>query len=395
MGKRTTRLFQFSLGVAFTGVAGCGSADSGALFTSSGRGTSLGSGGAWSGGVGGFVGLPPSAGGSSPIAAGGFSVSNGGSGRGANVGAGGSAVRSTGGAHAVDAGADAGDPLSGLPPALRELAKCSFTGTWATFVRVPVTWPGAPFVLNAGQGEVKQWTISHRVQDSLLNLHETVIACSIFLPDLTGSVLTSNQKFGIRFPDELFDKGKAPPYPFKTTVTLVGNVPQWTTEPVATLTGLSLPNPASDPWPSPAVPADFRDDDMDGSPGATVLPVDPSVDATYNWPPVGLPTAFGQDYPRAKRISIIARSVAKLHGTVQSCDELQGAADIVVIGNQPAINSTVIGCVKTDGQTCSSSEASFVDQIRPQFAPSGPGTLISVRLPPNATCADARARFPN
>ena len=145
----------------------------------------------------------------------------------------------------ADAGVDAGDPFRNIPPELRELAKCNFTGTWATLVTIPVTWPGAPFVLNAGQGEVKQWTLSHRVQDSLLNLHETVAACSIFLPDLTGSVLTSNQKFGIRFPNELFDKGKAPPYPFKTTVTIVGTEPQWSTEPVVTLTGLSLPGPAA------------------------------------------------------------------------------------------------------------------------------------------------------
>lgn len=378
--------------IAISSAAGCGSSDSNALFARADPNQSGGPGGTFSWATsGGAAGRQPFV---SGAGAGGLVVMPSGTGGIANVGAGGGGGAGVGATPQVDGGIDAGNPLNGLPPQLQELAKCNFTGTWATFVSVPVSWPGAPFVLVAGQGQVKQWTLSHRVQDSLLNLHETVVGCSIFLPDLVGSILTSNQKFGIRFPNAVFDKTQTP-YLFKTTASLVGSEVQWSTEPVATLTGLSLPGPATDAWPSPAVASTFRDDDMDGNPGVTVIPVDPSADPSYNWPPVGLPQYLGQDYPRAKSIFIVARSVAALHGTVTSCDELHGAAEIKVIGSQPAINSTVVGCVRTDGQTCVQSEADFLNQNRPQFVPSGPGTLISVRLPDNATCADARARFPN
>lgn len=386
--------------VAVAGAAGCGSTDTSSLFGRSGPGDVLSSGGTFvTGGGGTYV---------SPFGSGGVSGSGGSGGSAAFAGAGGLSVispgagglggasgASAGGASAGAGGAvDAGDPLQNLPEPLRTLAKCSFTGTWATFVSVPVTWPQAPFVLYSGVGEVRQWTLSHRVQDSLLNIHETVSACAITLPDLSGAILSGNQKFGIRFPDAVFDNGVAPPYSFKTTASVVGTHVEWATEPVATLTGLSLPGPATDAWPSPANPSGFRDDDKDSYPAITVLPVDPSVDPSYNWPPVALPQILGADFKRASLIFIVSRSVAKLHGTVASCDELDGAAEIVTIAGTPSINSTVVGCVRTDGVMCVQSEADFLNQNRPQFVPSGPGTLVSVRLPDGATCADARARFP-
>lgn len=369
----------------------CGSADSSALFRRSGPDVS-GLGGQFAAGDGGASGaMSFGNGGTVVVSAGGF-TSAGGAG---TLGAGGLGAGGAGGPGGAG-GASAGGLGAGGdgPPGLAELAKCNFSGTWATFVRVPVKWPGAPFVLLEGTGEVKQWTISHRVQDSLLALHETVSACSIYLPDLTGSVLTSNQSFGIRFPNSLFDTSTAPPWPFNTTVQLVDGQAQWSTEAVATLTGVSLPSPATDAWPSPLSPSALRDDEGDGNPGVTVVPVDPATDSRYNFPPVGFPPLFGVDYPRAKLIFIASRSVVKLHGTVKSCDELNGAADIVVLGGTPSINSTVVGCVKTTGETCTADEAGFLDQNRPQFTPTGPGTLVSVRMPDSATCADVRARFP-
>jgi len=257
-----------------------------------------------------------------------------------------------------------------------------------------VSWPGAPFVLLQGSGTIKQWTLSHRVQDSLLALHESVVACSIFLPDLTGSVLTSNQKFGIRFPNSIFDSGTAPPWEFKTTASINGDQVLFQTEPIATLTGVTLTSPATDTWPAPPSGSELRDDDNDQNPGVTVMPVDPATDPSYNFPPVGLPQFLG-DYPRAGQIFIASRSVATLHGTVDSCDSLSGSVEIATLGGVPAINSSVVGCVRTDGQVCVASEASFLDQNRPQFVPSGAGTLKSVRMPDGATCADVRARFPN
>ncbi|HVU05640.1 MAG TPA: hypothetical protein VHE30_28020 [Polyangiaceae bacterium] len=390
MGLRSVlRVVGFAL--AALALPSCGGSDASSLFAGPPGAVGSGGGGWQPPGAGGSAGafgtggsfLPPNAGGS-------FGVGGSGSGgdvpgNGGDVGAGGTSP---------EAGADAGDPLGNLPPALRDIAKCSFTGTWGTFVTVPVNWPGAPFVLLEGQGTIMQWTLSHRVQDSLLELHETVVACSIFLPDLQGSVLTSNQKFGIRFPNEIFDRGVAPPWPFHTTAYLATDHVEYDTELIATLTGITLPNPTTDAWPVPPSNSSFRDDDQDGSPGVTVNAVDPGTDPSYNFPPVGLPQFLG-DYPRARTIDIVSRSVAKLHGTVTNCDELNGSVAIQVLAGTPAINSTVIGCVRSDGQTCVQAEADFLNQNRPQFTPTGLGTFKSVRLAEGATCADVRARFPN
>src|SRR5439155_25014485 len=132
---------------------------------------------------------------------------------------------------------------------------------------VPVSWPGAPFVLLQGTGTIKQWTLSQRVQDSLLALHESVVACGILLPDLQGSVLTSNQKFGIRFPNGIFDSGKAPPWKFNSIASVSGDQVLFATDPIATLTGVDLASPATDAWPVPPPASSLRDDDGDKKPG--------------------------------------------------------------------------------------------------------------------------------
>jgi hypothetical protein len=125
--------------------------------------------------------------------------------------------------------------------------------------------------------------------------------------------------------------------------------------------------------------------------GVTVLPVE---DTGYNFPPVGLPQVPFQDLPRARRIYLMTRSVARLNGTVQSCDHIHGAVSIQTVGGTPGINSTVIGCEKLDGTACVASEWQFLDDNRPQFVPAGAGEFDSIRMPNDATCADVRAHFP-
>lgn len=287
---------------------------------------------------------------------------------------------------------DGGKPPDPPPPP--PPPKCSYAGTWGTLIRVPVTWPDSPLVLYGGKGDVLQWNISHRVQDSPTTYHEATSLCGIYLPDLSGAVLTSNQKFGIRFPDSIWDQGGIPPVTFTTTVTSVGNDVRWVAGPIALLTGLTMQNPTTTPWPDAFPTTQTPDQDNDGSPGVTVIPVDPSTDPSYNWPPVGLPPYLGADYPRAAKISVVVRTVSKLRGTITGCDEAKASVDIVDIDGTPALSSMVIACTKTDGQVCSQSEAVFLNTARPQFTPSGPGTLRTIRLPDAATCVDVRRELP-
>jgi len=270
---------------------------------------------------------------------------------------------------------------------------CTIAGTWGELIRVPVSWPDAPLVLNGGQGEVLQWNISHRLPGGATDYRESTSVCGIFLPDLSGSILSNNQKFGIRFPDDLFDHGMLAPAIFSSTVSMVGSDVHFEAGPISILTGLTMQDPATTPWPSSFAASDLLDPDGDGAPGATVLAVSPAMDPSYNWPPVGLPPYWGADYPRAAQISVVVRTVSNLHGTVKGCDELDADVDIIDIDGTPALNSMVVGCVRTDGQICSDSEAQFVNAARPQFTPTGPGKLVALRLPDAAGCPDVRSRL--
>jgi hypothetical protein len=271
---------------------------------------------------------------------------------------------------------------------------CDYGGTWATIIRVPVTWPEAPLVLYGGSGDVIQWNISHRVRLAADVYREQSANCGIFLPDLSGAVLTNNQKFGIRFPNEMFDKNEIPPATFTATTTMVGSEVQYQAGPVVLLTGLLMPDAANAPWPMSFPANQTPDQDMDGMPGVTVVAVDPSMDPSYNWPPVGLPPTLGADYPRASRIAVVVRTVAELHGTATDCNEIRAAVDMTTIQGTPALNSMVIGCTLTTGDPCTPDEASFLNSERPQFTPSGPGTLVSVRVQDGAGCPDVRTRLP-
>jgi hypothetical protein len=390
-----------ALAVGLVGVAvGCGASDSGQLF-SKGRSTGdpepivrdNGSGGR----IQGSGGAPAASGGDQTIfvGSGGDTFVPGGAGGmlplGGDTGAGG---QPSGGADAGPSPmSDGGAPM--MMPPTKNPAACSYAGTWGTLIRVPVNWPAAPFVLNGGDGEVVQWNISHRVQDSLVEYHEQTALCGISLPDLTGSILQNDQKFGIRFPSPMFDRNVLPSFTFKTTVSLSNMQILWEVkEPLALLTGLEMQNPTTTPWPSSFSASDTPDQDGDGATGVTVLPVNPMMDPSYNWPPVGLPPYWGADYPRAARISVVVRSVSTMHGTVAGCDELDGAVDIAQISGSPALNSMVIGCTKIDGKVCADSEAQFLNAARPVFTPTGPGTLVSVRLPDNAGCPEVRAKLP-
>jgi hypothetical protein len=249
-----------------------------------------------------------------------------------------------------------------------------------------VTWPQAPFVLDAGSGSIQQWTLTHETQNGL-DVDTDLVPCKIFLPDLQGSIAAGFQKYGIRFPDALFDLGKIPKTQFVMHSAVAGpNSISFSTDPFAILVGLDMTDPVNAAWPAAASITSVDMDD-DKEPGVTVIPVNGNG---YSLVPTNLATGTSADL-----IYVAERTVASIAGDVVSCDEVHGS---VHLGNgtssSPGINSSVIGCHNTNNTECSPSEAGFVDGIRPAYTPSGPGTLISVRLPDNATCADVRKRFP-
>lgn len=269
---------------------------------------------------------------------------------------------------------------------------CDFSGTWASYVSIDVTWP-ASVVLQPGEGKLQQWNLTHEVQAPLST---TVTAhtrpCGIFLPDLQTTILGLFQKFGIRFPNSLFDMGRIPETEFTFTADITKTPITFTTNPFAIVIGANLSNATTAAWPEVSAMT-FRDDDNDGNAGITVTPVNGNG---YSLPPANLITGDS-----AKLVYIATRTVSSLSGRIVDCNHLEADVTIQTVNGKPGIDSTVVGCYRTGNAAngvppgpCAPDESAFIDGARPQFTPKGPGKMTIVRVTESATCADVRARFP-
>jgi hypothetical protein len=269
---------------------------------------------------------------------------------------------------------------------------CNFSGTWASYVSIDVTWPGT-VVLTPGEGKLQQWNLTHEVQEPLST---TVTAhtrpCGIFLPDLETTIFALFQKYGIRFPNALFDNGRIPETEFTFTADITKTPVTFTTNPFAIVIGASLSNPVTAPWPAVSAMT-LRDDDNDGNPGITVSPV---VGNGYYQPPANLITG-----DLAKLVYIATRTVSALSGRILNCNHIEADVTIQTVNNKPGIDSSVVGCLRTGNAAngvppgpCAPDEAAFIDGARPQFTPKGPGKMTIVRVTETTTCGDVRSRFP-
>ena len=283
-----------------------------------------------------------------------------------------------------DGGNASGGNASGGTPGQPSLA-CDLSGSWASYIVQPVTWPATPLVLNAGQGNLQQWNLSIEKQVSPTSVEVSTTPCGIYLPDLQSSLFGGFAKFGIRFPDSLFDAGGIAKVPFTLTTEFGadgGLVLK--TDPFALIAGAKLDHPTSEPWPG-AAGLMLVDQDLDGRPGVTVIP---ATGSGYSDPPTDLLN------DQADFIYIAERTVQALTFTVNTCDEIDGIVNIATINGSAAIDSSVVGCHVVGGGDCTTDQAQFIDQNRPKFLPSSAGTMISVRIPDASKCADVRSRFP-
>jgi hypothetical protein len=291
-----------------------------------------------------------------------------------------------------DRGRDGGSTSSEAAP-----LACDFTGTWGSLVTIDVSWAPAglnlqTFLLAPGSGTIRQWIKGVRVQHGN-SLEDTTVVCGIDLPGFQGTQLVAGQAYGVLFPDALFDGNFLPSFQVDATVTSSAPGATYQAAASAALLGLTMANPATDPWPATITTA--TDPDRDGKPGVTVNAaqgaVPPPSDAgSYSYIPVGVPVPF-QPVVLADKLYVAIRQVTEVTGTVMDCDDVTGTISIPQIAGQYAINSHVIGCELVDGGDCDDAQASFVDNTQPVFAPSGTTTFTSVRLPAGATCATVRA----
>jgi hypothetical protein len=206
----------------------------------------------------------------------------------------------------------------------------------------------------------------------------TLRPCGAALPDFR-SIL--GETYGLAFPSDLFDH--SPPYlpATSTTITLAGASTKTFAFPVeATLLGLRMANPESDPWPASASGIQQVDMDRDAMPGVTALA---KTGAAYK----SLPVALALPPPRAEALYMALRSVASITNPFASCTRASGAATVT------ALDSHVLGCRLAGGDACSSSQAAFADANRTAFTVTS-ATFQAAKLPGTSSCPDVRSAVP-
>ena len=285
---------------------------------------------------------------------------------------------------AVDGGADSG-PDSG-PDAP---TTCDFDGIWGSRLVIDVSWTPqgiTGIILASGSGTITQWLMSTRTQSGS-TVTESAVACGISLPDFEGTAIGGGEVYGIRFPNSLFDNGYVPPFAIQGSFSGTSPGSTYNTAAAAVLLGLTLTNPTPTSW--PATITTEVDMDQDGKPGVTANTLNGNG---YSYVPVDI---FKMN--RADEVYLAIRQVTQLSATATDCDHLTGTVSIPTISDssngtsKPAIDSHVIGC-RISGTTtdCNSTQASFVDNTQPVFAPSGGSSFTSVRMPSGSTCATVR-----
>jgi hypothetical protein len=291
-----------------------------------------------------------------------------------------------------DVGVDSVDSTGGgTDDSQSDAANCDFSGTWATRLVIDVSWVPQGImgvILAPGSGQIKQWLLSTRTVSGSMTTDSAAV-CGIALPDFMGTQIAGGEKYGIEFPDAMFDSGNLPTFTLSGALAGSGPGGTFTTSSTAVLLGLTLSNPTTAPW--PATITTEVDSDQDGKPGVTAYA---SQDAGYSNIQVD---PFGN---RGDRVYLAIRQVTSVTGNVLDCDSMAGTVNIPQIADSSgapkyAIDSHVIGCrLVGDAGDCSAGQTTFVDTTQPVFSPSGATTFASVRVGDGATCATARQRLP-
>jgi hypothetical protein len=290
---------------------------------------------------------------------------------------------------------DGGSLLAAFEAGPGPTVPCTFGGTWATKLTIPVSWVPQGImgvILAPGSGTINQWILQTRTQSGT-TLTDSAIVCGIVLPDFQGTVVAGAETYGVRFPDSLFDNNYLPSFTLSGTVSASTTNATYTTTSAAALLGIDLPSATTATWPSDSTAfTDSVDSDHDGNPGVTAFA---AQGAGYS----NIPTDIYKSN-RASALYVVIRQVTQVSGTVHDCNHMSGSVTIPQLSDgsgstKYAIDSHVIGCdYQNDGGACGLLQYTFIDDTQPIFSPSGSSTFASVRVPASTTCTQVRAELP-
>jgi hypothetical protein len=243
-------------------------------------------------------------------------------------------------------------------------------------ISAQVTWPASAYV-DSGSGTFTYW-LRFEGTHSGNSVTSLLTECGRLVPDRHSSA--SNEIHAHEYPNSLFDTVPSLLASVPATATLSDSSPgaSFTLPSTALLTGTTLADPIGGDWPDAASGLTPVDTDADGKPGVTAMYRD---DGSYTLPRAG-PTILS---PRADLRYGASRLVFALSGTVTSCAESSGSANVTFV------NDRVFGCRRAlTSQDCDSSQSNFLDGNVVDYTP-GSATYTLLKLADGATCANVRA----
>lgn len=247
---------------------------------------------------------------------------------------------------------------------------------------VVVSWP-ASLAIKAGEGELHVWTKADLTFGGG-DVSGTARPCGTLIPPLTKTALVGGGRVQLEIPDAPWEAAGMPTFQIRGSTSGFDAGEAIHVEPIASLIGLTMNDPLQDPWPNEASELTTTDPDGDGQPGLKTLP---RTDPPFSAPPLDLAGVLDPNGARADEIYLATRTIMALTGTRDSCASVEGTAEV------SSVDSHVVGCHVRGGDTCTSSQASFVDATQPRFiVKSAKFKMIDVA--PDATCTEVRAALP-
>jgi hypothetical protein len=257
--------------------------------------------------------------------------------------------------------------------------------TLGVHVIMDVSWPGDNIKIKPGTGKVHIWNRSKlAVNGTMLSGDETA-ACGSTLPEFElgtiGGVVVGGTKVQILIPDAIWDSPAMPKFHSQGTLSSWAIGGDANLDPTVALVGIKMNNPMG-AWPTAADISSMmlaRDDDGDTHPGFTATSRN---DSPYTNPPTA--TLGGA---KADKIYLATRTVIALKGKLTACDTITGTATVSMFDNH------VVGCHVLNGGECNASQATFVDDSRTIYTPTG-ATFTAKKIPDGSNCAAVRAALP-
>ncbi len=252
--------------------------------------------------------------------------------------------------------------LDALPTSTPDapLSGCDLAGPWLLELSIPVRWEANAQIV-AGTGRVRLRATSQRKAAGNL-LIDGLTPCAMALPSTERK---SGAHVRTKFSEKAFAQGAHTITPAITSIR--SNLPgaRFRMQPFALQYGAIVANPTMAPWPED-ITGNAVDVDSDGHPGVTMRI------AT---------TEQGMVRDPVSQLYVAWRVVLRTAGgKIESCDGLQGLGAVPSLGQQLAVNLSVMGCAKRSGTQCSAAEAEMAANWLPPYLKDGNAAVSMTRL---------------